>query len=65
MEKHINNVEVNLYQGFINRYNTFPLPQRENFQENGKVFPYDEPTLYYTSKNGETIEDYVLQVVPE
>ena len=65
MEKHINNVDVNLYQGFINRYNTLPLSERENWQENGKVFPYDEPSLYYTSKNGETIEDYVLQVIPE
>lgn len=65
MEKHINNVDVNLYQGFINRYNALPVSKRENWRENGMVFPYDEPTLYYTSKDGETIEDYILQVIPE
>lgn len=65
MEKHINNVDINLYQGFINRYNALPVSKRENWRENGMVFPYDEPTLYYTSKDGETVEDYVLQIVPE
>lgn len=66
MKEQINHIDIKSYQEFVERYNALPVAKREDWSENNEEFPYDEPTLYSkTDDNGETIEEYILEVIPE